>query len=90
MKVFICDTNNHCIRRVYYDLGEVVTPVIKGIPVGAGQIQADESQTKIASINQREGSKGLIAGEGETNLKCEGGLCVVPDGIFGGSDEDDE
>ena len=26
VKVFICDTNNHCIRKVFYDQGEVLTP----------------------------------------------------------------
>jgi hypothetical protein len=26
VKVFICDTNNHCIRKVFYDQGEVFTP----------------------------------------------------------------
>ena len=33
VKVYICDTNNHCIRRVYYDFGEVVTPSIRGVPL---------------------------------------------------------
>jgi len=33
VKVYICDTNNHCIRRVYYDVGEVVTPSIRGVPL---------------------------------------------------------
>ena len=32
VKVYICDTNNHCIRRVYYDQGVVDTPRIIGIP----------------------------------------------------------
>ena len=32
VKVYICDTNNHCIRRVYYDQGVVETPVIRGVP----------------------------------------------------------
>jgi len=35
VKVYIIDTNNHCIRRVYYDVGEVVTPEIKGVPMCA-------------------------------------------------------
>ena len=32
VKVYICDTNNHCVRRVYYDQGTVETPTITGIP----------------------------------------------------------
>lgn len=33
VKVYICDTNNHCLRQVYYDIGEVVTPTIRGVPL---------------------------------------------------------
>lgn len=33
VKVYICDTNNHCIRKVYYDVGEVITPEIRGVPL---------------------------------------------------------
>lgn len=32
VKVYICDTNNHCIRRTYYDIGLVSTPKISGVP----------------------------------------------------------
>ena len=32
VKVYVCDTNNHCVRRVYYDMGQVDTPTIKGVP----------------------------------------------------------
>ena len=35
VKVYIADTNNNCIRRVYYDVGHVETPYIKGIPACA-------------------------------------------------------
>ena len=35
VKVYIADTNNSCIRRVYYDVGHVDTPNIKGIPACA-------------------------------------------------------
>ena len=30
--MYVCDTNNHCVRRVYYDMGQVDTPTIKGVP----------------------------------------------------------
>jgi len=33
VKVYICDTNNHCVRRVYYDQGIVETPTITGVPM---------------------------------------------------------
>lgn len=32
VKVYICDTNNHCIRRTFYDIGHVETPKIAGVP----------------------------------------------------------
>ena len=35
VKVYIADTNNNCIRRVYYDMGIVETPSIFGIPACA-------------------------------------------------------
>lgn len=36
VKVYICDTNNHCIRRIYYDQGVVETPAIRGVPACVG------------------------------------------------------
>jgi hypothetical protein len=33
VKIYICDTNNHCIRRVWYDQGDVSTPVFTGVPM---------------------------------------------------------
>jgi len=32
VKVYICDTNNHCIRSCYYDVGNVTTLQFKGVP----------------------------------------------------------
>ena len=31
VKVYIADCNNHCIRRVFYDIGDVHTVEFKGI-----------------------------------------------------------
>lgn len=36
VKVYIVDTNNHCIRKVFYDSGFVETPEVKGVPICAG------------------------------------------------------
>lgn len=30
--MYICDTNNHCIRTCHYDVGHVTTLVFKGVP----------------------------------------------------------
>jgi hypothetical protein len=32
VKVFICDTNNHCIRFCHYDVGQVTTLAFKNVP----------------------------------------------------------
>jgi hypothetical protein len=32
VKVYVCDTNNHCIRQIYYDAGEISTLVFAGVP----------------------------------------------------------
>ena len=45
VKVYICDTNNHCIRKTYYDVGQVETPTIKGVPKCAyGQCHHTEEE----------------------------------------------
>ena len=46
VKVYICDTNNHCIRKVYYDQGDVSTPVITGVPLGVSQSVEPEPKQK--------------------------------------------
>lgn len=33
--VYICDTNNHCVRRLYYDEGSLHTVQLKGVPATA-------------------------------------------------------
>lgn len=32
VKIYIADCNNHCIRMVYYDSGDVITVEFKGVP----------------------------------------------------------
>ena len=32
VKIYIADCNNHCIRRVYYDQGDVETLIFKNVP----------------------------------------------------------
>ena len=32
VKIFICDTNNHCIRSCHYDVGKLKTLTFKGVP----------------------------------------------------------
>lgn len=35
VKVYICDTNNHCIRVCHYDEGAVTTLALSGVPAAA-------------------------------------------------------
>ena len=58
VKVYICDTNNHCIRRTYYDIGSVETPKISGVPICAhGECFSNEEEDpelKEKTINNRK------------------------------------
>lgn len=83
VKVYICDTNNHCIRRIYYDVGVVETPRISGVPsCASGEcVQVDQSDSEVNAnkehqIQQRE----QPANDGKNQgLQCnEDGTCVAP------------
>lgn len=56
VKVYICDTNNHCIRKVFYDIGDISTPEIRGVPKSAFNTDYGTSVegVKQAEITQRE------------------------------------
>lgn len=75
VKVYICDTNNHCIRRTYYDIGSVETPKISGVPICAhGECFSNEEEDpelKEKTINNRK--QGRDGDGAETNLVCEMG-----------------
>lgn len=72
MKVYVCDTNNHCIRKVYYDIGMISTPEIHGIPAADDLMERDARITM--SAQKRQGAKD---GDLATNLVCEDGKCYV-------------
>ena len=44
VKIYVCDTNNHCIRRVFYDQGDVSTPVFIGVPMAVRQEETEAAQ----------------------------------------------
>lgn len=54
VKVYICDTNNHCIRTCYYDVGTVTTLVIKGIPAASVEFH-EKHHVQDISAKKREG-----------------------------------
>lgn len=68
VKVYICDTNNHCIRSCFYDVGTVTTLALKGVPTAAVEFH-EKNLVRDISAKKREGVKGapdLI------DLRCEG------------------
>ena len=72
VKVYICDTNNHCIRTCYYDIGQVTTLEIKGIPT-VNQDLYEKDQVVDISAKKRE-SKTIDNGD-QTDMRCEDGNC---------------
>ena len=47
VKVFICDTNNHCIRCCHYDVGQITTLSFKGVPVADPQSSTNATATPV-------------------------------------------
>lgn len=75
MKVYICDTNNHCIRSCYYDVGSITTLQIKGIPLPTIEFHDKNAINDIAA-KKREVAAGATD---QTNLRCEGDQCFYDD-----------
>jgi hypothetical protein len=69
VKIYICDTNNHCIRMCYYDVGLVSTLVLKGVPPTSVEFHDRNSAVDI-SAKKREAMQGET--NDQTNLICEG------------------
>lgn len=67
VKVYICDTNNHCIRTCHYDVGHLQTLVFKGVPPASFEFHERNAVGDI-SAKKREAMKG--AGD-QTDLRCE-------------------
>jgi len=85
VKVYICDTNNHCIRKVYYDVGEVVTPEIRGVPLcmdgecNPTDLEDDSLALKERGIVQRSPQKLGSKADEALNLECKNGQCEMPE-----------
>ena len=73
MRVYVCDTNNHCVRCVYYDIGQVVTPKITGVPSAADRLMEKDRQAD-NMIKKRQSTQ-MTSADMETNLVCEGDTC---------------
>ena len=70
VKIYICDTNNHSIRKVYYDVGNVTTPEIYGIPAIENEFY-ERNHAMDISAKKRTGTSNDI----ETNMVCDGDKC---------------
>lgn len=92
VKVYVADTNNHCIRQVFYDSGLVTTPQISGVPRCAGgecvpQAAMDDS----IDIEQKEVNskmKEKPATDEAPNMECEDGNCKAPADWLDSDDDD--
>ena len=49
VRVYVCDTNNHCVRCVYYDIGQVVTPKITGVPSASDKLLEKDQKVDISA-----------------------------------------
>ena len=67
VKIFIADCNNHCIRMVYYDSGDVVTLEFKGVPPAESQAAEDGADTTEGTTN-----KSGLNDEDLMGLECDG------------------
>ena len=76
IKVFIADCNNHCIRYVHYDQGNVTTPEIKGVPLMGEEFEKMEDplpsqkQLKTSTIGTTLKTNDTIE-----SITCDGGKC---------------
>ena len=65
--MYICDTNNHCIRKCYYDIGQVTTIAFVGVPKTSIEFH-DKDAVGDVSAKKRKALKSTEV----TNMRCEG------------------
>ena len=77
VKVYIADCNNHCIRRVYYDVGDAQTVEFKGISPAAGENNSDGLNGGGLDYDETEGTTTNKSGLDEDGmaLECDGNNC---------------
>ena len=74
MKVYICDTNNHCVRMCHYDVGHVTTPEFRGVPPTQCEFQSTEDIRKSEKVKQVMQAEGDLA----IDIRCDpSGKCVL-------------
>lgn len=65
VKVYIADCNNHCIRKILYDTGDIETLEIKNIPTMEDETDDTEGTTNKSGANDLDGM----------TLECDGKQC---------------
>jgi hypothetical protein len=72
IKLYIADCNNHCIRSVFYDQGELKTLDFKGIPPvdSTGSADNDGGETEGTTNKSAINDEDLVGG-----LECDGSNC---------------
>jgi len=73
VRIYIADCNNHCIRTVLYDTGEVKTVELKGVPSTA---ETNADGTNGGDFDETEGTTTNKSGvEDDMPLECDGNNC---------------
>mmetsp|Transcript_16512 Transcript_16512/g.11859 ORF Transcript_16512/g.11859 Transcript_16512/m.11859 type:complete len:81 (+) Transcript_16512:283-525(+) len=68
IKIYVADCNNHCIRKVLYDVGDISTVELKGVPSFGVASENDLEETDGTTTNK----SGV---EEEMALECDGNNC---------------
>jgi len=75
VKVYVADCNNHCIRCIFYDKGDVKTLEVEGVPPGIRSTNAkgddDEEDTEEGTTTNKSGGDDEIG----MALECDGNQC---------------
>ena len=90
VKVYICDTNNHCIRRVFYDMGVVETPQITGVPtcISGECAPVDNTDDEIEANKDHAIQQKQVPANAAGGLECVDGQCLPPNDWLESDEED--
>ena len=74
IKIYVADCNNHCVRVVHYDQGDVLTLDVKGIPapLNAAATILDPSGGDEGETAEGTTNKSNNVDEDAMGLECDG------------------
>jgi hypothetical protein len=77
--VYVADCNNHCIRKIFYDVGDAKTVEFKNIPSVVDNKEKKGPISKSGSGIDNEETEGTTTNksgnEGDMELECDGNQC---------------